>query len=61
MPPKRQNIGRLTNAAKRRREKRQNETEEETAQRNKRNRLRMSQSRATKSSQQHKARNEAQI
>lgn len=59
MPPKRQNIGRRTNRAKRMREERRNETEEETAQRNERNRLHMSQSRATESSQQHEARNEA--
>ncbi|GBM29363.1 hypothetical protein AVEN_175997-1 [Araneus ventricosus] len=58
MPPKRQNIGRRTNAAKRKREEIQNETEE-TAQRNEENRLHMSQSHATESSQQHEAQNEA--
>ncbi|GBO27006.1 hypothetical protein AVEN_117862-1 [Araneus ventricosus] len=59
MEPKRQNIGRRTNEAKRKREERQNETEEETAQRHEGNRLHMSQSHATESSQQHEARNEA--
>ncbi|GBL95668.1 hypothetical protein AVEN_24864-1 [Araneus ventricosus] len=59
MPQKRQNIGRRTNVAKRKRVERQNETEEETAQRNEGNRLHMSQSHATESSQQHEARNEA--
>ncbi|GBM56546.1 hypothetical protein AVEN_38700-1 [Araneus ventricosus] len=58
MPPKRQNIGRCANAAKTKREERQSETEE-TAQRNEGNRLHMSQSHATESSQQHEARNEA--
>ncbi|GBM06067.1 hypothetical protein AVEN_49444-1 [Araneus ventricosus] len=58
IPPKRQNIGHRTSAAKRKREERQNETEE-TAQRNEGNRLYMSQSYATESSQQHEARNEA--
>ncbi|GBO38692.1 hypothetical protein AVEN_266118-1, partial [Araneus ventricosus] len=50
MPPKRQNIGSRTNAAKRKREERQNETEEEAAQRNEGNRLHMSQSHDTKMS-----------
>ncbi|GBO18002.1 hypothetical protein AVEN_248479-1, partial [Araneus ventricosus] len=59
MPPNRQNISRRTNAAKRKRVERQNETEEETAQRNDGNALHMSQSHATESSQQHEARNEA--
>ncbi|GBO32865.1 hypothetical protein AVEN_73517-1, partial [Araneus ventricosus] len=59
MPPKRQNIGRRTNAAKRKREERQIETEEAAAQRNEGNRLYMSQSHLTESSQQHEARNEA--
>ncbi|GBL77570.1 hypothetical protein AVEN_41933-1 [Araneus ventricosus] len=59
MPPKRQNIGRRTNAAKRKREETQNETEEETARRNEGNRLHISQSHALESSQQHEARNEA--
>ncbi|GBO28972.1 hypothetical protein AVEN_105251-1 [Araneus ventricosus] len=59
IPPKRKNISRRTNAAKRKREERQNETEEETAQRNDRSRLHMSQSHATESSQQHETRNEA--
>ncbi|GBN08352.1 hypothetical protein AVEN_29914-1 [Araneus ventricosus] len=59
MPPKRQNIGRRTNAAKRKREERQSETEEETSQRNEGNTLHMSQSHATESSQQHEERNEA--
>ncbi|GBL93853.1 hypothetical protein AVEN_106272-1 [Araneus ventricosus] len=58
MPPKRQNIGRRTNAAKRKREETQNEIEEETAQRHEGNRLHMSQPHATESSQQHEARNE---
>ncbi|GBN72046.1 hypothetical protein AVEN_201264-1 [Araneus ventricosus] len=59
MPPKRQNIGRRTNEAKRKRGERQNETEEETAQRHEGNRLHMSQPHATESSQQHEAQNEA--
>ncbi|GBL83644.1 hypothetical protein AVEN_196460-1 [Araneus ventricosus] len=58
MPPKRQNIGRRTNAPKRKREKRQIETEEETTPRNEGNRLHISKSHATES-QQHEARNEA--
>ncbi|GBN01739.1 hypothetical protein AVEN_64603-1 [Araneus ventricosus] len=53
MPPKRRNIGLCTSAAKRKREERRNETEEETAQLNEGNRLYMSQSHSTGSSQQH--------
>ncbi|GBN35539.1 hypothetical protein AVEN_168213-1 [Araneus ventricosus] len=59
MPPKRQNISLHTNAAKRKCEERQNEREEETAERNEGNRLNMSQPHATESSQQHEARNDA--
>ncbi|GBN59521.1 hypothetical protein AVEN_3411-1 [Araneus ventricosus] len=59
MPPKRQNIGRCTNAAKRKREERQDETEEATEQRNEGNRSHTSRSHATESSQQCKLRNEA--
>ncbi|GBL80478.1 hypothetical protein AVEN_171837-1 [Araneus ventricosus] len=59
MQPKRQNIGRRTNADKRKREERKNEIEEETAQRNEGNRLHLSYLHATLSSQQHEARNEA--
>ncbi|GBL60827.1 hypothetical protein AVEN_240735-1 [Araneus ventricosus] len=59
MQPKRQNIGRRTNADKRKREERKIEIEEETPQRNAGNRLQMSYLHATLSSQQHEARNEA--
>ncbi|GBO32540.1 hypothetical protein AVEN_85775-1 [Araneus ventricosus] len=59
MPPKRHNIGRRANSAKRKREERQNEAEEETAQQNEGNILHISQSHVTESSQQHEARNEA--
>ncbi|GBM46041.1 hypothetical protein AVEN_164054-1 [Araneus ventricosus] len=59
MPPKRQNVDRRANTANREREERQNETEEETAQRHEGNILHMSQSHAIESSQQREARNEA--
>lgn len=60
MPPKRQNIGYKTRAAKRKREERLNESEEETSHRNEQNRLRMSRIHANETTEQRETRNEAQ-